>query len=139
MPNSIIFTINIVLFVLTVQKIRRIQADIISIMSRDRCSHFYQNCLINKNNKYINRIIKIQQALMIDINVFFNRLSLFVRLFITMGLSWILLDIMSLIAMEFGDSYLRDSCYILKGVFIFMQFVMNCRVLCLIKRRFVYL
>lgn len=52
-PNSIIYSINIVLFVLTVRKIRKIQLDIISVMSQDRHSHYYQNCVINKNNKYI--------------------------------------------------------------------------------------
>lgn len=65
--------------------------------------------------------------------------TLYLRLFIVMGVTWSMEGISFLISKNSDFFLLTDICNTIQGVLIFVLFVMKRRVLRLIKKRFVYI
>lgn len=69
---------------------------------------------------------------------FFLSFTLYLRLFIVMGVSWSMEIVSFLISAQSNVFLLTDICNTIQGVLIFVLFVLKRRVLRLIKKRFVY-
>ncbi|XP_031623063.1 G-protein coupled receptor Mth2-like [Contarinia nasturtii] len=113
LPITIIFFVNIMFFVLTAVKIRRVQRELNTYFhTKDNKSGKHQ---INFDNKKYN-------------------FTLFVRLFFVMGMTWSI-DAICFVSPDSILFMISDIINTLHGVFICILFVLKRRVLNLIKQR----
>ncbi|XP_055296031.1 G-protein coupled receptor Mth2-like isoform X2 [Sitodiplosis mosellana] len=115
-PIGIFFIINIVFFVLIALQIRQLQRELAIRRSQEGTPQ-RQRSLQNKREKF----------------------TLFLRLFFVMGISWCMEVVSYLIDSNSPYFLLTDICNTLQGVFIFILFVCNRRVLRFIKERWLSL
>lgn len=135
MPLCIICSINIMFFVLTALKIRKVQQDLRKVTSQEESSR-HQNKFNKDKDKYARHF---DRRFLIDIHFMFGySFTLYLRLFIVMGVTWSMEGVSFLISPESNFFLLTDTCNTIQGVLIFVLFVMKKRVLRLIKKRFVY-
>lgn len=71
--------------------------------------------------------------------LFIFSFTLYLRLFIVMGVTWSMEAISFFISAESDFFLLTDICNTIQGVLIFVLFVMKRRIFRLIKKRFVYM
>ncbi|XP_031622142.1 G-protein coupled receptor Mth2-like [Contarinia nasturtii] len=112
MPLCIICTINIIFFLLTALKIRKVQQDLKKITSHEESSRHQSKFNHDKDN-----------------------FTLYLRLFIVMGVTWSMEGISFLISENSDFFLLTDICNTIQGVLIFVLFVLKRRVVRLIKKR----
>lgn len=135
MPLCLICSMNIMFFVLTALKIRQVQQDLKKVTSREESSR-HQNKFNKDKDKYGRHF---DRRFLIDIYFLFGySFTLYLRLFIVMGVTWSMEGVSFLISPESNFFLLTDICNTIQGVLIFVLFVMKRRVLRLIKKRFVY-
>lgn len=145
MPLCIICTINMVFFLLTALKIRRVQQDLKKVTSQEESSR-HQSKFNHDKDKWVYNMnpTKTSFWLLHDNNMRFSSslchsFILFLRLFIVMGVTWSMEAISFLISRTSNVFLLTDTCNTIQGVLIFVLFVLKRRVLRLIKKRFVYI
>ncbi|XP_055318309.1 G-protein coupled receptor Mth2-like isoform X2 [Sitodiplosis mosellana] len=112
MPICIVCTINIIFFLLTALKIRKVQQDLKKVTSQEESSRHQSKFNHDKDN-----------------------FTLYLRLFIVMGVTWSMEGLSFLISKESYFFLLTDICNAIQGVLIFVLFVLKRRVLRLIKKR----
>lgn len=78
-------------------------------------------------------------GIIMDASPFDFSFTMYLRLFIVMGVTWSMEGISFLISPENDLFLLTDICNTSQGVLIFVLFVMKRRVLRLIKKRFVFI
>lgn len=124
LPLLITFTANIVLFISIALKIRQPQ----STSGEEKTNLM--------NDKCVKNVVRL-------INCWFNivfhcRFTLYLRLFVVMGILWTMEVLSFLIAPDHPVFFLTDIINTLHGVFIFILFILKRRVFQLIKERFVF-
>lgn len=124
-------------FVLTALKIRKVQQDLKRVTSQEEGAR-HQSKFNRDKDKYGKPFIR--RSL---IDIYFSpsigySFTLYLRLFIVMGVTWSMEGISFLISPESDFFLLTDICNTIQGLLIFVLFVMKRRVLRLIKKRFVY-
>lgn len=112
-PNILILCTNIAFFALTAYKIRRVQIDLARITAKEESQMYKANLKREK-----------------------DRHTIFVRLFIIMGVTWSMEPISWIISADHWSFYLTDACNCIQGVLIFILFVMKRKIYLLLRKRF---
>lgn len=141
LPAAIILTVNVVLFVLILKRMRHVQQEASRLEegTLKETNSKLQHILDKKKRKWVTHKHSIQ---LIDRKfdrpfVAFFRYSLYLRLFILTGISW-LMEILWLVEPGSQIFIYTDIFNSLQGVYIFVLFVLNRRVLRLTKERFAF-
>lgn len=109
---GIIFSVNIILFVLTAVHCNRVKSEIYRMQTNDSKESHKKRFFADK-----------------------ARLLMNLKLFCVMGISWVLELISSLLDQQAYIFYVTDFVNVMQGVFVFLIFVFKRNVLSAIKKR----
>lgn len=112
LPTILILCTNIIFFILTAKKIRHVQIDLARITAKEE-SQMHKANLQREKDRY----------------------TIFLRLFIIMGVTWCMEPISWMISPDHWSFYLTDACNCIQGVLIFLLFVMKRKIYRLLRQR----
>lgn len=131
LPIAIIIVINSTFFILTARRIHRVQSNVSKIVARSD-SNGKQTKFESHKDKWVLMIQVWIQRIYMNLSIF--SFSLFLRLFIMMGVTWSMEVISWAISPDSIFFHLTDAINITQGVLIFILFVCKPKIKRLVQK-----